>query len=796
MSPSNSSMPPDPNTVFEWLSSVDPGDGDPAMPLSRAIPSFWHSKYGDRNSRQSVSSDCVNLRTVRRESDPYALFEGNGDDISSPSRYMSTRTRCSQNPHSRPPSEFNQGARANSSRAHFPTDKTPRRISLAANGDGFQNDAHALGANDLGPFSSTPHNSGNGMAASEFVDKGQRTVYGRKPRHKTRRDRYEPKGVAEPSERTSKGRCKKKTTKLKTKRKSHAAGNENGFRAYNVSRDRLTLNSSFDLGLFRKGRASSPVGRLGRPELPDLSFSEMAFLSKGSQQKPQPLSKVPPSNVNGQNDKVTLEEISKYFSCQGPSKSRQKTQYPATSPHLPIHIQDNVSSVRGEACLQNAARAAPVQSTDCSPVTAYLSWSETSKSIACPSTTSNRDGNEDNDKTTSSGYKLCNSYGAKRPPAAVGEPSPMFDKELDTRVQDAVFQNAYITPNVSMSTHSKPFYNLDDLQSLAKSTCADVTPTTQDTICFQSNNIGSSCSQAKETDATSTYDMRRAPTEAQQLELARDSVYEQRRGDNEGLVGSSLAGSGVGNRAVLSVSGGLPVTASITTLQQFSAEGSGPNLGRRDESQYAFLSRSMNPSRYVVSENPHTSTWKTQPKGPSYSNERRHPPSPRFIGDEAPFAVNTGTAFETPNLNENEQENRQIRGHTMLPTMDQSTIGEHVFDDLLTLDPDVLSVILDPEIDAPEAIDLLPYLNPISRVAHSDALPMPSPQAQNVYTSQLPPYREDLPSSVQAVTFSSTKTLPSMRPFCRCSISPAKRSQYQPPPSLTDTSFWRRNRLY
>ncbi|KAF2146854.1 uncharacterized protein K452DRAFT_355288, partial [Aplosporella prunicola CBS 121167] len=99
--------------------------------------------------------------------------------------------------------------------------------------------------------------------------------YARRPRHKTRPDTYEPR--KDDAEQRRKKHHKPK--ERRSKRRDKPDGLVHTFHAKHVARDRLTLKPKENLGLFKKGRASSPVRGRG---LPDLVFSEMRFLQKHS----------------------------------------------------------------------------------------------------------------------------------------------------------------------------------------------------------------------------------------------------------------------------------------------------------------------------------------------------------------------------------------------------------------------------------------------------------------------------------------------------------------------------------
>lgn len=140
--------------------------------------------------------------------------------------------------------------------------------------------------------------------------------YARRRRHKTKADRYEYDGKVTTADLKRESRSKEK--KRNSHKKSGSTLNRD-FKAPNVGSERLTLRQESMPGIFSKGRASAPMERRG---LPDLSFSEMAFLSKkrdlndvrfrGLQSMGQPAKK----NVGG------AQDVSAYFANPaGPSSA-------------------------------------------------------------------------------------------------------------------------------------------------------------------------------------------------------------------------------------------------------------------------------------------------------------------------------------------------------------------------------------------------------------------------------------------------------------------------------------------
>ncbi|EOA88902.1 hypothetical protein ACJQWK_05632 [Exserohilum turcicum] len=207
--------------------------------------------------------------------------------------------------------------------------------------------------------------------------------YARKPRRKTRPDRYEP---------NVHHRRRRNTSPKKPQHKSARSNKEKpgvvvqSFRAKNVSRDRLTLKPP-DLGLFSKGRASMAVRGRG---LPDLVFSEMKFLHQHNHPKP-PLQPDMPKKRKKEHIQTAEGEISAFFTSEclapagqagkGPSRQssmheterRRRDPLSMTDAVVPtVELADQESSVAVE-------NRRPRHDS-----TGYVSWSE---SIRAPSTT-------------------------------------------------------------------------------------------------------------------------------------------------------------------------------------------------------------------------------------------------------------------------------------------------------------------------------------------------------------------------------------------------------------------------
>ncbi|KAB8246483.1 hypothetical protein BDV35DRAFT_380584 [Aspergillus flavus] len=93
------------------------------------------------------------------------------------------------------------------------------------------------------------------MSSQKVTSKKERSGYERRPRYKTKDDHYEYKGK---TSHEKDGRVTKTKRRRSAKKSRKHTVNDN-FHASNVARDRLTLQSKRNLGLFQMGRTSSPV---------------------------------------------------------------------------------------------------------------------------------------------------------------------------------------------------------------------------------------------------------------------------------------------------------------------------------------------------------------------------------------------------------------------------------------------------------------------------------------------------------------------------------------------------------
>ncbi|KNG46506.1 hypothetical protein TW65_06732 [Stemphylium lycopersici] len=214
------------------------------------------------------------------------------------------------------------------------------------------------------------------LTSSDCSDDSQ---YARKPRRKTRPDRYEP------SSRVHRGRkYEAKKAQRRTKRKKNGKPGEvvQNFKAKNVSGDRLTLKPQ-ELGLFNKGKASMTVKGRG---LPDLVFSEMKFLQK-HKEPPEPTLQPDLLKRKRKKDKTHTKEgeISAFFTSVRPVLGEENGNSP---PEAKRHHRDQASMIEAvvptvepdnrESYLGFGSRGPRHESTS------YACWSDSNRA---PSTT-------------------------------------------------------------------------------------------------------------------------------------------------------------------------------------------------------------------------------------------------------------------------------------------------------------------------------------------------------------------------------------------------------------------------
>ncbi|KAF2132594.1 hypothetical protein P153DRAFT_284270 [Dothidotthia symphoricarpi CBS 119687] len=146
--------------------------------------------------------------------------------------------------------------------------------------------------------------------------------YARKPRRKTRPERYEhPLNNCKEQRKLTNGNRKDEAKRSKRKTKGKKSKKSGGgivqsFQAKNVSGDRLTLKPLEKLGIFNKGKTSIAVKGRG---LPDLVFSEMRFLQKNKDQTESTPPQVTSKKKRKKEHAPTKEaEISAFFACARP----------------------------------------------------------------------------------------------------------------------------------------------------------------------------------------------------------------------------------------------------------------------------------------------------------------------------------------------------------------------------------------------------------------------------------------------------------------------------------------------
>ncbi|KAM5441809.1 hypothetical protein MferCBS31731_003069 [Microsporum ferrugineum] len=288
---------------------------------------------------------------------------------------------------------------------------------------------------------------------------GKFTRYQRQLRRKTREDRYEPKTAALGPRRT---RSLPKKPSRASGRKVERTALKDKFKPANISQERLTLDVTVG-GLFRHGRASSPIMR---NELPDLAFPELDFLASHPKDKRDYLHH--PTGVERKSslDKYHQDTIPKYFSPSHPRprpivhnhsngskgllqsnpRENEVPEMPLAIRHghflSPLRLQDSYRKrFSSEA---RSSVAGPDQSNT------YYTWSRTN-SVQLSGDPEGR----------------CRINGARE---KLERPISTSSSQVDSRVRSMLFHNAYIPKSLGRYENTLKAYSLEDLFEKAAET--------------------------------------------------------------------------------------------------------------------------------------------------------------------------------------------------------------------------------------------------------------------------------------------------------------------------------------
>ncbi|KAF8242403.1 hypothetical protein K440DRAFT_617106 [Wilcoxina mikolae CBS 423.85] len=166
-----------------------------------------------------------------------------------------------------------------------PGDRKRRRISRSPDSSLIQ---FAYRGTTMKDLTNSPLESNDGIGDISRMEYGKHTdehVDGRRTKNFEKRARHKMKDIDTKGQKSKPPKKDKATNKaIKKRRKNGEVAPRNksdvlieGYSAENIANQRITLQPSHRMGIFRNGRASSPTQRKG---LPDLSFSEVDFLRK------------------------------------------------------------------------------------------------------------------------------------------------------------------------------------------------------------------------------------------------------------------------------------------------------------------------------------------------------------------------------------------------------------------------------------------------------------------------------------------------------------------------------------
>jgi hypothetical protein len=210
-----------------------------------------------------------------------------------------------------------QHKRVASSRNRSPKDNKPPSIEEGSDGGGnddkeFLQTSSPGSAKDAG----SEHQTSNNIRGQRHAIDDLSKKYERRPRHKTKTDKYEYKGNAvenSPVRKTARRQHKR------SRRKKTGDALNKEFKATNVEQERLTLRAITGPGIFGKGKASALLQTRG---LPDLTFSEMTFMTKKRQPGRPQLDQKKPNNPAKKKERS--KEISEFFAKPSSEAARPR----------------------------------------------------------------------------------------------------------------------------------------------------------------------------------------------------------------------------------------------------------------------------------------------------------------------------------------------------------------------------------------------------------------------------------------------------------------------------------------
>ncbi|KAK8203684.1 hypothetical protein IWZ01DRAFT_91461 [Phyllosticta capitalensis] len=229
-------------------------------------------------------------------------------------------------------------------------------------------------------------------APSDTSDSHHPDLYTRRPRHKTRPEIYEPKPGVDREDKKRRRKKEKEGRGKKAPKSRRRAGKDKPphqthlFQPKNVTKERLTMKPNESIGLFKKGRASTPIKGRG---LPDLVFSEMRFLQKQDDTKEKTQEETRNKRKRKNPNQVPEHELSAYFGAKRPplvdkdhniqrrrsehrSKSASLGQRPLSRASTRIESARPAIELPDKPYLGFGSRGDPVASDP----TYYIPWSE------------------------------------------------------------------------------------------------------------------------------------------------------------------------------------------------------------------------------------------------------------------------------------------------------------------------------------------------------------------------------------------------------------------------------------
>ena len=297
--------------------------------MASSFPPFASSEYVKQWLANTQPEPSADIPTDSKDSGHFKrkLADDRHQDEEAPKKYTTHLSKKHE--------------RVASSRNRSPKHNNPPYIEEGSDG-GSKDNKEFSQTSSPGSAKDTrsEHQTSNNMRGQRHAIDVLSKKYERRPRHKTKTDKYEYKGNAVENSPVRKTAIKKHK---RSRRKKTGDILNQEFKAPNIEQERLTLRTNTGPGIFGRGKASALLETRG---LPDLTFSEMTFLTQKRQpRRPRLDQQMPKKPKRPAKKKERSKEISEFFTKPSSEAGRpHRTSSEVHVRHLSMGITESSRS--------------------------------------------------------------------------------------------------------------------------------------------------------------------------------------------------------------------------------------------------------------------------------------------------------------------------------------------------------------------------------------------------------------------------------------------------------------------